>query len=123
MIRDILFYDGACPLCRSEINRLERHAGNCVDLLDIHELDDFTGLPSKQDLLARLHLLTGDGQWMTGLDANIRAWRHTPYRRRWEALNWPVIRLLTRPAYALWLLWRARNRNIPCEPCTRRHGT
>lgn len=123
MTRDTLFYDGACPLCRAEIRRLHRHAGNRIDLVDIHQLDDFTGLPSKRDLLARLHLLSADGQWLTGLDANIRAWRQTPYRRLWEALGWPVIRVFTHRAYDLWLLWRTRNRNIACEPCTRRHGT
>jgi len=112
MPADTLYYDGRCPLCSSEIRRLARHAQDRLQLVDVHSIDDPRGLPDKRELLARLHLLTSEGTWLTGLDANIRAWHHTPYRRLWQALRWPLLRPLVELAYAGWL--RHRNR-VACR--------
>ena len=35
-----LFYDGACPLCRAEVNRLAQLSGNALQLQDIHDIED-----------------------------------------------------------------------------------
>ena len=80
MDKDTLYYDGACPLCSAEIDRLCKFAGDRLVVRDIHALDEHGNLPDRQRLLARLHLRTADGEWLTGLRANIRAWEHTPSR-------------------------------------------
>ncbi len=108
MEKDTLYYDGACPLCRAEIGKLERHSRENLCLVDIHQMDGDESVPDRETLLARLHLRTGDGQWLTGLDANIRAWHHTPFRGLWRVLGWPLVRPFSNAAYELWLRWRAR---------------
>lgn len=109
MRKDTLYFDGACPLCRAEIRRLARHTAGRLELVDVHALQDFTGLPGKYDLLARLHLLTAEGTWLTGLDANVRAWHHTRWRKAWAALQLPLVRNVAHAGYDLWLKNRARN--------------
>jgi predicted DCC family thiol-disulfide oxidoreductase YuxK len=103
MDKDTLYYDGACPLCSAEIDRLCKFAGDRLVVRDIHALDEHGNLPDRQRLLARLHLRTADGEWLTGLRANIRAWEHTPFRRLWRILDWPPIRPVSHWCYEFWL--------------------
>ena len=107
MTRDTLYYDGNCPLCRAEIDRLRRFSQGRIELRDVHALEPQEVDIDKTELLARLHLMTADGEWITGLEANIRAWRHTPFRRLWNILDWPLVRLVSYPAYELWLRTRS----------------
>ncbi len=101
--RDTLFYDGQCPLCRHEMQRLANYSGEALRLQDIHQLDDDNELPPKAQLLSQLHLQTAAGDWLTGLDANIAAWQHSPYRRLWRSLDWPWLRPVAAGLYRLWL--------------------
>ena len=91
MDKDTLYYDGACPLCSAEISKLEKFSNGKLVLQDIHELGDGEANRNKALLLSRLHLKTADGEWVTGLKANIRAWQHTPFRALWRMLDWPLI--------------------------------
>jgi predicted DCC family thiol-disulfide oxidoreductase YuxK len=109
MNKDTLYYDGACPLCNAEVNKLKSFSKDRLVLKNIHELDGEDGQLDKQLLLERLHLKTADGQWVTGLKANIRAWHHTPFRRLWGLLDWPLINLVSHRCYEFWL--RRRNRS------------
>lgn len=112
MDKDTLYYDGACPLCRAEIDKLAKFSDRRLTLKNIRELDDAeTGL-DKTLLLARLHLKTGDGEWVTGLSANIRAWQHTRFGPLWRLLDLPLIDRFSRRGYETWL--RRRNRGTPC---------
>ena len=112
MDKDTLYYDGACPLCRAEIGKLERHSGGRLELKDIHELDGNDAQVDKNQLLSRLHLKTADGEWIVGLDANIRAWQHTPFRHLWRVLGWPLIRPFSTRTYEWWLRLRSRRSNV-----------
>lgn len=107
MDKDTLYYDGACPLCRAEINKLRRFSDGLIELRDVHDLDDDETAIAKADLLARLHLQTAEGQWITGLKANIRAWQNTPFGRLWRVLDWPLVNRVSYPCYEFWL--RRRN--------------
>lgn len=109
MQKDTLYYDGACPLCRGEVNKLTKFTKDNLIAVNIHDLDVDDNAPDKEILLSRLYLKTSDGQWLTGLTANIRAWHHTPFRNLWRTLNWPVIRIFSNWAYEFWL--RRRNRS------------
>ena len=110
MNKDTLYYDGACPLCRAEIGKLERHCDGRLVIKDIHELDGEDAQLDRQRLLSRLHLKSADGEWIVGLDANIRAWHHTPFRHLWRVLGWSLVRPISTRAYEWWLRWRSRER-------------
>ena len=108
MNKDTLYYDGACPLCRAEIGKLRRYCNGRLALRDIHELENGDAGVDKQTLLSRLHLRTADGRWITGLQANIRAWQYTPFRHLWRMLDWPLVNLVSHRAYEFWLRQRGR---------------
>jgi predicted DCC family thiol-disulfide oxidoreductase YuxK len=105
-----LYYDGACPLCRTEIDRLRVVAGESIDLVDVHEMVQTTGLPSRQALLKKLHLRTADGRLLVGLDANVAAWQVTRYGWLFRWLRWPGIRRVADRVYDYWAEVRYRRR-------------
>ena len=107
MQTDTLYFDGACPLCRAEMGKLARFSRGGLDLIDIHQLPPGQVEIDNAMLLARLHLKTGDGEWITGLKANIRAWQYTRLGFIWRVLDWPLINRISYPAYEFWL--RRRN--------------
>jgi predicted DCC family thiol-disulfide oxidoreductase YuxK len=60
---DTLFYDGSCPLCAKEIRTLRRLQRGQLIFADIHEQPEGSPqLPSHEDLLRRLHLMTWTGR-------------------------------------------------------------
>jgi predicted DCC family thiol-disulfide oxidoreductase YuxK len=86
-----VFYDGACPLCRREINFLRRsEIGNTVDW---HDVSDYPGDMvaeglTKPDALARFHVRTGDGDLLAGAAAFVAVWsRHPKFGRLARALS------------------------------------
>ena len=101
---DTLYYDGNCPLCSHEIKLLNRFKGANLKLVNIHNLSkDAKALDiDKNELLKMLHLRTKDGIWITGLDATVRAWRHTYFGWLLMPLRWPVVRNLTDSLYTKW---------------------
>ena len=109
--KDTIYYDGNCPICTAEMCKLSRHTGDKLDIRDIHQLNENEQVPNKQVLLDRLHLKTAEGEWLTGVDANVRAWHHTPYRNMWRMLNWPIVKIFSNLGYNLWLKWRSRRSN------------
>ena len=94
-----LFYDGQCPLCCGEMDRLSRLADASVELVDIHAAAPDVGLPSRDQLLRTLHFQRASGEFITGLDANVAAWQGTRYGFLWRVLRWPIIRTLANPLY------------------------
>jgi predicted DCC family thiol-disulfide oxidoreductase YuxK len=113
MDKDTLYYDGACPLCSAEIEKLAKFADSRLNLKDIHALNDGEAGLDKALLLSRLHLQTADGEWITGLSATIRAWQHTRFRLLWRLLDWPVIDRFSRWCYEAWLRGRNRSARAP----------
>ena len=101
MTKDILYYDGACPLCSREMKHLAKLKQDSLELVDIHSLTDSNELPDKNSLLLNLHLQRGD-QWLIGADANVAAWQHTRFGFAWRWLRWPIIRQIIDPIYAFW---------------------
>ena len=103
MEQDTLYYDGACPLCSAEINKLANLSGDGLCLKDIHALDGGEDCPPADVLMSRLHLKTAQGQWITGLSANVHAWQHTRFGCVWRLLELPLIRPVSHYCYELWL--------------------
>lgn len=106
---DTLYYDGSCPQCMREIRLLNYIKNDYLVLVNIHEIksDSPVCLMDKNQLLSVLHLQTEQGDWLTGLDANVRAWQHT--RAGWllRPLRWPMINKFTDFVYAQWAKRRA----------------
>jgi predicted DCC family thiol-disulfide oxidoreductase YuxK len=115
---DTLFYDGQCPLCNKEIATLRKLETGNLAFADVHKQDSSEGrLPEREALLKRLHLLTGDGQWVVGLHATARAWSHTRLGFLFKPLLWPVIYPLAARLYGNWAD-RRYQRKYECQACS-----
>ncbi|SIS69528.1 hypothetical protein SAMN05421760_103277 [Neptunomonas antarctica] len=81
--------------------KLPGHYDDGLELLPI------TSLPigDQAALRSELHLKTEDGQWVKGLDANVRAWQHTRYRKVAGLLLDPAFRWLAELGCRTWLAW------------------
>jgi len=100
---DTLFYDGQCPLCAREIRTLRKLQKGDLVFADIHAQENCKdALPGREAMLRRLHLLTGDGEWVVGLPANVRAWSHTRFGFLFRPLLWPAIHPVAKRVYANW---------------------
>lgn len=110
MEKDTLYYDGSCPLCSAEISKLKKLSNGGLELKNIHELNEGDVDINKALLLSRLHLKTADGEWITGLKANIGAWQHTSFGPLWRMLDWPMINWVSHWCYEAWLRWRNRSK-------------
>lgn len=109
---DTLYYDGQCPLCVKEMDRLARIKDDSLVLKNIHSLTDRgreaesdEKLPDRDELLRVLHL-ERNGQMIKGIEANIAAWEHTRFGWLWRSLRWPLIRPVAAWLYNHWARWR-----------------
>ncbi|MCZ6828901.1 MAG: DCC1-like thiol-disulfide oxidoreductase family protein [Gammaproteobacteria bacterium] len=66
---------------------------------------------------ASLHLQTGAGEWLTGIDALIQAWSHTAWGWLFSTLRWPLLQPLARTSYQ-WYSQRRYQRLYGCPECT-----
>jgi predicted DCC family thiol-disulfide oxidoreductase YuxK len=114
--KDILYFDGNCPLCTAEMGKLRRCADSTLELQDIHQLGDDPELPTRDELLRSLHLRSADGTLVSGLDANVAAWQHTRFAGLWRVLQWPVVKSLAGHAYQFWARVRYRRLYGPIKP-------
>lgn len=105
--QDKLFYDARCPQCTVEIKLLRRWKSPSLDLIDLHDLNAESTEIGKSEMLSILHLQTYDGNWLKGVDAGVRAWRHTPFGWLFKPLRWPIISSIADTAYARWAKRRA----------------
>ena len=80
-----VFYDGECPICTREIGFYQTCEGaNDIEWQDITQCESSEVYPglSKENALARFHVLTNDGRLMSGGPAFAQMWRNLP-RFRW----------------------------------------
>jgi predicted DCC family thiol-disulfide oxidoreductase YuxK len=97
-----VYYDGACPLCRSEMGVLmRRNAAGHLRFVDIAQpgFDAAALGVTHAALMARLHVRRPDGGWLVGVPAVQAAYAATGHRRIAAALARPVVARLARPAY------------------------
>jgi predicted DCC family thiol-disulfide oxidoreductase YuxK len=74
-----VFYDGGCPVCRAEIAQYRRTPGaERCHWVDANQHSAGPGGPSRQQLLARLHVLDAEGRWHSGAAAFAQLWRRLP---------------------------------------------
>ncbi|MDF1793072.1 MAG: DUF393 domain-containing protein, partial [Thalassobaculaceae bacterium] len=126
-----VFYNGACPVCRSEIDHYRRIA-------DRHRLTAlaWTDITSRAGTLApwgvdddavvrRLHVVGADGRLLAGVDAFIEIWARLPrygWLARLASVAWikPLAALLYDKVLALALYrWNKANGRVPPAPAAR----
>ena len=83
-----VMFDGACPLCRFEIDiyrQLQTKAE--IDWIDVSS-DEFQPPvgTTKEQLLRRFHLITPDGEILSGAEAFVFVWNRLP-GWRWLGLS------------------------------------
>lgn len=95
-----VYFDGACPLCRWEIETYRKlDAANAIDWVDVHAVASNAALGpdlDKTKALARFHIRTEDGTLLEGGRAFAHLWMRMP-RTRWLGA------LFSRPPL-VWLL-------------------
>lgn len=99
-----LYYDGACPLCAREIAFLRKRSTEArLCLVDIRS-PDFDPTPlglTVAQLTSCLHARFASGQWVTGLDATLWAWRSANAAVWVAPLAWRPLRPLLEVFYRL----------------------
>jgi len=104
-----VLYDGACPLCRREIGIYRGLRPNSpVCFADVN--NSAQPLPpdtTREQLLARFHVRSSDGQLLSGAQAFLALWAALP-GWRWLALagRLPGAAWAMERTYRLFLRWR-----------------
>ena len=80
-----VYYDGSCPLCRSEIGLYQRGEGaERVTWCDISQPGAAPAELTQEAAMARFHVKGADGQMANGARAFILLWLSLP---RWRGLG------------------------------------
>jgi predicted DCC family thiol-disulfide oxidoreductase YuxK len=112
--RCTVYYDGACPLCRREIEHYQTQAGaEDIAWVNVAASDAAPGpdLPRAQ-ALARMHVRRADGTLAGGALAFAHLWTQLPRYAGWgRVASWPPVAAVLEVGYRLFLrlrrLWRA----------------
>ena len=82
----VVYFDGSCALCRAEIGYYRRQdRADALYFVDVSEVGATTpaGI-SKEQAMARFHVLAGDGRVLSGAAAFAEIWGRLP-KWRWLA--------------------------------------
>lgn len=102
-----LLYDGACPICRFEMDRLrERDGLRRLAFVDITEpgFDAAAfgdGLATAEDMQRLIHAVRADGSFAVGVDALVLAYRAVGWGHWVAPSRLPGVRPVADRAYAL----------------------
>ena len=115
MTKLTVFYDGACPLCRREIDFYRGLEGaQCISWVDVAATETVDVAPglAKTDALARFHVMTADGKLCSGGAAFAALWLRLRAFRLFGRL------FQVRPL--LWCLEQAYSRFLKVRPFLQR---
>ena len=104
----VVYYDGACPLCRREIAWLQRlDRRGALRWVDVAPAGAACPL-DRGRLLERFHV-QADGEWLSGAAAFAAVWRAIPLLRPLGLLaRWPWVLAALERAYGGFLRLRPR---------------
>jgi predicted DCC family thiol-disulfide oxidoreductase YuxK len=106
-----IYYDGQCPLCRTEIRHLAKLDGaGRLRLEDINATDFTIRFPHIDPVAADriLHGETRDGRLIYGLEVSLMAWDMVGKGHWFAFLRWPIISPLADFAYLFFAKHRHR---------------
>lgn len=106
-----VLYDGACPLCRREIGIYRGLRSNTpLCFADVSDGALPSTLPpgtSREQLMARFHVRSSDGQLLSGAQAFLALWAVLPgWRWLARAGRLPGAGWMMERSYRLFLRWR-----------------
>ena len=104
-----LFYDGYCPLCLAEMNKLRQYdEKGLLAFVDINSSEFSLNFPalSWQKLNARIHGQLSDGRLISGLDVTYLAWKLVGKGWLYAPLRWPMIAWLADRCYLFFARYR-----------------
>ena len=82
----VVYFDGSCPLCRSEIKFYRKQTG--AEQIDFHDVSGRAGVLCDgltcSQAMARFHVREADGKLLSGAAAFVSVWELLP-RWRWAA--------------------------------------
>ncbi len=95
-----VLYNGACPICRREIehyrglDRLGSHALDFADISERHPVLERVTL-SEDTARRRLHVVDAEGRLLSGIPAFAAIWARLPHYQ-WLAVlaGWPILKSL-----------------------------
>ena len=107
--RSTVYFDGACPLCRTEIDYYRRRdRAGALCFVDVSE--DSAATPADLDrarALQRFHVRLEDGRLASGAAAFVEVWRRLPgWRIAARAAALPGVLAMLELGYRLFLLLR-----------------
>lgn len=114
-----IFFDGRCPLCCMEMDKLKRRdTDNNILLVDIHS-DAFVDYPyiEYDSAMGVLHGIY-QGKLLLGLDVTHRAWSIVGLGFLVAPLQWPLVKPMSHQIYLI----VARYRNPISQFLYRRFG-
>jgi predicted DCC family thiol-disulfide oxidoreductase YuxK len=105
-----VYFDGGCPLCRSEIAHYRKlDAAGRVDFIDLSSPAADTGPDlSREAALGRFHVRGRDGELESGAAAFVRLWKELP--------GWRWLATIARIPGVFWLMERAYRGFLPIRP-------
>lgn len=96
-----IFFDGACPLCNTEMQKLKNNdKQNVIKLVDLHSTE-FKEMYPEINFTEALKILHGSyqGRLLLGLEVTHKAWTLVG-KGFWVApLNWPIFKTLSHWLY------------------------
>lgn len=109
-----VYFDGSCPMCRREIAVYQNiKPDQPIDWVDVSKPE--TPLPkgqTKEQLMARFHTKTAQGELLSGAAAFVHVWAQLP--------GWRVLALLAKLPGMLWVMEKAYNGFLPVRPAIQR---
>lgn len=122
--KPIVFFDGACPLCKKEIHHYQRvDTESSIEWVDIHlnpeRLSDHN--IELNAAMERLHSINSDGTTITGVASFLLIWENlTRYKRIASLIRALKLEPLLEFIYTRFAAWRLRKRcNDQCSPISR----
>lgn len=103
-----IFYDGQCPLCSLEMDKLKRHdRNNLIQLEDLHQKDFEVLYPyiAPHKALQVLHGIY-QGKLLLALDVTHRAWTLVGRGALVAPLQFPVIKQIAHGGYLILAKYR-----------------
>lgn len=109
-----VYFDGSCPMCRREIAVYQNITPDQpIAWVDVSKPD--TPLPqgqTKEQLMARFHTRTAQGELLSGAAAFVHVWAQLP--------GWRVLAWLAKVPGMLWVMEKAYNGFLPVRPAIQR---
>lgn len=106
-----VYFDGLCPLCVREMNKIRQlDTQGKIDLQDINASDFSERFPYIDPVQADriLHGELADGRIILGLDVTCMAWQLVGKGHWFAFMRWPVVRLIADRVYLLFARHRHR---------------